>query len=103
METKLNESIQRIPTHGKPELGLAEDEEPPRHPDFDYDPKKTHPPTEEELQLFVGMTPEDGLNDLAVHYHQRTVIAYHRWSRIMLSLLINKAQAAPVHSSRSSS
>jgi len=43
VETKLNESIKRIPTHGNPEMGLAEDEEPPRNPDFDYDPKKTHP------------------------------------------------------------
>lgn len=90
VETKLNESIRRIPTHGNPELGLADDEEPPKNPDFDYDPNRAHPPTAEELQLFVGMTPEDGLNHLAVHYHQRTMIAYHRWARIMLSLLINK-------------
>ncbi len=90
VETKLDESIRRIPTHGNPELGLTDDEEPPKNPDFDYDPNRAHPATTEELQLFVGMTPEDGLNDLAVHYHQRTMIAYHRWARIMLSLLINK-------------
>lgn len=64
----------------------------PKNPDFDYDPKKSHPPTAEDLQFFVGLTPEDGLNDLAAHYHQRTLIAYHRWARIMLSLLINKVQ-----------
>ena len=89
-EAKLNAIIKRIPTRGIPEMGFTPDSDGAGKPLLRYDPSSEGPPTEEELRPFLGMSPREGLNEQTVRYHRNTLIAFHKWARILLSLLIDK-------------
>jgi hypothetical protein len=91
IDREINATIRRIPTKGIPELGFEPDrDEQGRNLVDDYDARHAHPPTEAEIRPFVGMTPTEGLDDHTVRYHWNTLIAFHKFSRIVLSLLVDK-------------
>ena len=92
VDRDLNEIIERIPSKGIPEMGFTPDptsKDP--NPSFDTDPELTKPPTEEELRPFSGMAPEEGLTEGTIRYHWNSLISMHKWARIVLSMLIDKA------------
>jgi Fungal specific transcription factor domain len=87
----LNEIIQRIPTKGIPEMGFTPDRDENGHSLVsDFDPELAQQPTEDDIRPFVGMTPQEGLNENTIRYHWNTMVAFHKWARIMLSLTIDK-------------
>ena len=90
-EHELNGIIRRIPTKGIPEMGFVPDRDLQGHSlvgDFDHSLAK--PPTEEDLAPFLGMTPTENLYDSTVQYHWNTLVAFHKWARIVVSLWIDK-------------
>jgi hypothetical protein len=91
VEEDLNAIIRRIPTKGIPEMGFTPDRDAQGHSlvaDFDHALAK--PPSEDDLRPFLGMTPAEGLYDSTVQYHWNTLVAFHKWARILLSLWIDK-------------
>jgi hypothetical protein len=91
VDRDINATIRRIPTKGIPELGFEPDtDEQGRDLIGDYDVRHAHPPTEAEIRPFLGMTPTEGLDDHTVRYHWNTVTAFHKFGRIVLSLLVDK-------------
>lgn len=90
-EDQLNNIITRIPARGIPEMGFTPDSDAQGKPFLAHDPSAIiHPPTEQEMQPFTGLSPKEGLNEHTVRYYRNTLIAFHKWARIMLSLLIDK-------------
>ncbi|MCJ1379775.1 hypothetical protein MMC17_002878 [Xylographa soralifera] len=49
------------------------------------------PVSESLLRPWKGIFPEEGLNPERLEYHRKTLVVYHKWARIMLTLLIDKA------------
>jgi hypothetical protein len=91
VEEDLNAIIKRIPTKGIPEMGFTPDRDAQGHSlvgDFDHALAK--PPSEDDLRPFLGMTPAEGLYDSTVQYHWNTLVAFHKWARILLSLWADK-------------
>ena len=91
LQHDLNATIKRIPTKGIPEYGFT-----PGHSEngeslmANFDPAMAKPPSEEDLRPFLGMGPSEGLYDNTLQYHWNTLVAFHKFSRILLSLLIDK-------------
>lgn len=91
VDRDINATIRRIPTKGIPELGFEPDkDEQGRFLSDDHDSRHAHPPTEAEIRPFLGMTPAEGLDDHTVRYHWNTLTAFHKFGRIVLSLLVDK-------------
>jgi hypothetical protein len=91
VEDDLNAIIKRIPTKGIPEMGFTPDRDAQGHSLVaDFDPALAKPPNEEDLRPFLGMTPTEGLFDRTVQYHWNTLVAFHKWARILLSLWADK-------------
>jgi hypothetical protein len=87
----LNKIIKRIPTKGIPEMGFT----PIRGRDghslvADFDHNLARPPTDADLRPFWGMTPTEGLYDNTIQYHWNTLVAFHKWARVILSLYVDK-------------
>lgn len=91
VDADLNTIIRRIPTKGIPEMGFTPDRDAQGHSLVsDFDPALAKPPSEEDLRPFLGMTPAEGLNNSTIQYHWNTLVAFHKWARILLSLWIDK-------------
>jgi hypothetical protein len=91
VEEDLNGIIKRIPTKGIPEMGFTPDRDAHgRSLVADFDPALAKAPSEEDLRPFVGMTPAEGLYDSTIQYHWNTLVAFHKWARILLSLWVDK-------------
>lgn len=91
VEDDLNAIIKRIPTKGIPEMGFTPDRDAQGHSLVaDFDPALAKPPSEEDLRPFLGMTPAEGLYDSTIQYHWNTLVAFHKWARILLSLWADK-------------
>ena len=92
IDQDLNVTIQRIPTKGIPELGFSPNLDcEGEYLIQDHQPAITKPPTKGDLRPFIGMTPKDGLNSGSIQYHWNTLASLHKWGRIGLSMLIDKA------------
>ena len=92
VDRDLNEIIDRIPAKGIPEMGFTPDptsKDP--NPLYDADPDLAKAPSEEELRPFSGMIPKEGLTEVTIQYHWNSLISMHKWARIVLSMLIDKA------------
>jgi hypothetical protein len=90
-EDDLNAIIKRIPTKGIPEMGFTPDRDAQGHSLVaDFDPALAKPPSEEDLRPFLGLTPPEGLYDSTIQYHWNTLVAFHKWARILLSLWADK-------------
>ena len=91
VESDMNAIIRRIPTKGIPEMGFTPDRDAQGHSLVaDFDPALAKPPSEEDLRPFLGMTPAEGLYDSTIQYHWNTLVAFHKWARILLSLWADK-------------
>ena len=91
VEGDLNAIISRIPTKGIPEMGFTPDRDVQGHSLVaDFDPALAKPPSEEDLRPFLGVTPAEGLYDSTIQYHWNTLVAFHKWARILLSLWADK-------------
>lgn len=88
----LNEIVDRIPTKGIPEMGFTPDRDETGRPlgVADTDPALGTQPSVEEMQQFTGMAPREGLTLGTVRYHWNTLVAFHKWARIVLSMLVDK-------------
>lgn len=94
VEADLNEIINRIPTKGIPEMGWTPDRNIENGGTLvaDYDPSLSTPLSDADLQPFSGKTPTEGLNANSIKYHWNALASFHKASRIVLSLLINKVR-----------
>ena len=91
VDSDINATIRRIPTKGVPELGFEPDRnQESRHPNSDYDARHADSPTEAEIQPFVSNVPMERFDGHALRYHRTNMTAFHKFGRIMLSLLIDK-------------
>lgn len=96
VEADVLEVIKRIPAKGIPEMGWTPDRNIENGGTLvaDYDPSLSTPPSEEDLQPFSGKTPTEGLNINSIKYHWNALASFHKASRIVLSLLIDKVQSS---------
>jgi Fungal specific transcription factor domain len=91
VDRNINAAIRRIPTKGIPELGFEPDKDEHGHSLVsDYDTRHANPPGEDDIKPFIDMTPREGLDDHTVRYHWNTLAAFHKFARIVLSLLVDK-------------
>ena len=56
-----------------------------------FESTEAAPVSESLLRPWKGIFPEEGLNPERLEYHRKTLVVYHKWARIMLTLLIDKA------------
>ncbi|MCJ1402365.1 hypothetical protein MMC11_005585 [Xylographa trunciseda] len=56
-----------------------------------FESTEAAPISESSLRPWKGIFPEEGLNPERLEYHRNTLVVYHKWARIMLTLLIDKA------------
>ncbi|MCJ1284823.1 hypothetical protein MMC26_004160 [Xylographa opegraphella] len=56
-----------------------------------FESTEAAPISESLLRPWKGIFPEEGLNPERLEYHRKTLMVYHKWARIMLTLLIDKA------------
>ena len=91
LESDLNERIRRIPAQGIPEMGFTpqtqETQGPYDAPAGDASAK----PTEKEMKLLFDGIARGDMTSAECKYYGNARIAFHKWSRILLSLLIDKA------------
>lgn len=91
IEEVLNDLIRRIPTKGLPENGFVPEVKWGMG-DFgiDNDSSLSIAPTLDNLAIFMG--PSNGKEQLiSSRYHWHTLVNFHKWSRIMLSMLSDRA------------
>ncbi|KAI9730269.1 MAG: hypothetical protein M1834_006033 [Cirrosporium novae-zelandiae] len=89
-ERILNETLKRIPDV---EADLSELCPSPNQDGgsmYDANFEKGRPATKDEFDPFKGCLPLDGLTDQHLRYHKNAIIAFYKWAKIWLSLLIDK-------------
>jgi hypothetical protein len=91
VDRDINATIRRIPTKGVPELGFEPDRNEESRPlNNDCDARHADPPTEAEIQPFVSNISMERVDCHALRYHWTNMTAFHKFGRIVLSLLIDK-------------
>ncbi|MCJ1390341.1 hypothetical protein MMC18_003200 [Xylographa bjoerkii] len=56
-----------------------------------FESTEAAPISESSLRPWKGVFPEEDLNPERLEYHRKTLVVYHKWARIMLTLLVDKA------------
>ena len=91
VDRDINATIRRIPTKGIPELGFEPDRnEEGHHLHSDYNARHADAPTIAEIRPLVDNIPMEHLDGHALRYHRTIMTAFHKFGRIVLSLLIDK-------------